>query len=91
MGVVAEHRHAEPDQGLRVLHVEVGDDRVEAFQRRLLQRALGDDLVPLLMIAANKQVMGELVNPRWLTALAGALSSLIIALNVFLLYQVFFG
>jgi len=48
-------------------------------------------LVPLLMIAANKNVMGELVNPRWLTALAGALSSLIIALNVFLLYQVFFG
>ncbi len=48
-------------------------------------------LVPLLMIAANKKVMGDLVNPRWLTALAGALSSLIIALNVFLLYQVFFG
>jgi manganese transport protein len=48
-------------------------------------------LVPLLMIAANKKVMGELVNPRWLTVLAGALSSLIIALNVFLLYQVFFG
>ncbi len=48
-------------------------------------------LVPLLMIAANKEVMGELVNPRWLSALAGALSGLIIALNVFLLYQVFFG
>jgi manganese transport protein len=48
-------------------------------------------LVPLLMIAADKQVMGELVNPRWLTALAGVLSALIIALNVFLLFQVFFG
>jgi manganese transport protein len=48
-------------------------------------------LVPLLMIAANKEVMGELANPRWLSALAGVLASLIIALNVFLLFQVFFG
>jgi manganese transport protein len=48
-------------------------------------------LVPLLMIARDREVMGALVNPGWLTALAGALASLIIALNVFLLYQVFFG
>jgi manganese transport protein len=48
-------------------------------------------LVPLLVIAANKKIMGELANPRWLTALAGALAALIIALNVFLLFQVFFG
>jgi manganese transport protein len=48
-------------------------------------------LVPLLMIAANKEVMGELANPRWLSALAGVLASLIIALNAFLLCQLFFG
>jgi manganese transport protein len=48
-------------------------------------------LVPLLMIAANKKVMGDLANPRWLTAIAGALAGLIIALNVFLLFEVFFG
>jgi manganese transport protein len=48
-------------------------------------------LVPLLIIAANKQVMGDLANPRWLSALAGVLAGLIIALNVFLLFQVFFG
>ena len=29
--------------------------------------------------------MGALVNPRWLTALAGVLAAMIIALNVFLL------
>ncbi|HET9154733.1 MAG TPA: Nramp family divalent metal transporter [Solirubrobacterales bacterium] len=44
-------------------------------------------LVPLLMIAANEKIMGELVNPRWLTAIAGALAALIIALNAFLLVQ----
>ena len=48
-------------------------------------------LVPLLIIAADRSVMGELVNPRWLSLLAGALAAMIIALNVFLLYQVFFG
>ncbi|HEY2477605.1 MAG TPA: Nramp family divalent metal transporter [Solirubrobacterales bacterium] len=44
-------------------------------------------LVPLLMFAANREVMGELVNPRWLTGVAGALAVMIIALNVFLLYE----
>jgi manganese transport protein len=44
-------------------------------------------LVPLLLIAAKREVMGELVNPRWLSALAGVLAALIIALNVFLLYE----
>jgi manganese transport protein len=44
-------------------------------------------LVPLLMIASKREVMGDLVNPRWLSAVAGTIAALIIALNVFLLYQ----
>src|SRR5919197_1142338 len=48
-------------------------------------------LVPLLVIARRRDVMGELANPGWLSALAGALGTMIIALNVFLLEQVFFG
>ena len=48
-------------------------------------------LIPLLIIASRREVMGALANPRWLTALAGTLGALIIALNVFLLQQVFFG
>jgi manganese transport protein len=48
-------------------------------------------LVPLLMIAANKRIMGELVNPRWVTAIAGTLAALIIALNAFLLLQLALG
>jgi len=48
-------------------------------------------LVPLLVIASKREVMGGLVNPRWLSVLAGVLASLIIALNLFLLVQVFFG
>ncbi|HET9185853.1 MAG TPA: Nramp family divalent metal transporter [Solirubrobacterales bacterium] len=48
-------------------------------------------LVPLLMLAAKREVMGSLVNPPWLTVVAGVLAGLIIALNVFLLFQVFLG
>ncbi|HWH21265.1 MAG TPA: Nramp family divalent metal transporter [Solirubrobacterales bacterium] len=44
-------------------------------------------LVPLLIIASKREIMGDLVNPRWLSAIAGVLATLIIALNVFLLYQ----
>ena len=48
-------------------------------------------LVPLVVLASRRSVMGALVNPPWLSALAGALASLIIALNVFLLWQLFFA
>jgi manganese transport protein len=44
-------------------------------------------LVPLVVIAAKREVMGDLVNPRWLTAIAAVLAGLIIALNVFLLFE----
>ncbi|HEX3733676.1 MAG TPA: Nramp family divalent metal transporter [Solirubrobacterales bacterium] len=48
-------------------------------------------LVPLVIISSKRDVMGALVNPPWLTAVAGTIAALIIALNVFLLQQVFFG
>jgi manganese transport protein len=48
-------------------------------------------LVPLVIIASKREVMGSLVNPRWLTVLASVLAAMIIALNVFLLEQVFFA
>jgi manganese transport protein len=48
-------------------------------------------LVPLVMLTRRRDLMGNLANPRWLTGLVGLLSALIIALNLFLLQQVFFG
>jgi Mn2+/Fe2+ NRAMP family transporter len=35
--------------------------------------------------------MGSMVNPRWVSAFAGLLAAMIIALNVFLIQQLFFG
>jgi manganese transport protein len=48
-------------------------------------------LVPLVMLTRDPELMGSLANPRWLTGVASVLSGLIIALNVFLLEQVFIG
>jgi manganese transport protein len=48
-------------------------------------------LVPLLLIAADRKVMGDLVNPHWLSALAGVLATLIIALNAFLIFDLAVG
>jgi manganese transport protein len=48
-------------------------------------------LVPLVMLCRRRELMGSLTNPPWLTALVSVLSGLIIALNVFLLEQVFIG
>ena len=48
-------------------------------------------LVPLLLIARRRDVMGAMANPWWLSLLGGVLGSLIIALNVFLVLQLFFG
>ena len=48
-------------------------------------------LVPLLVIARKRDVMGPLANPGWLTAIASVVAAMIIGLNLFLLQQVFFG
>jgi manganese transport protein len=48
-------------------------------------------LVPLLLVARRRDLMGSLANPAWLTAVVGVLASMIIALNAFLLEQLFIG
>lgn len=48
-------------------------------------------LIPLLIFCSDRKLMGNLVNHRITTMLAWVVASLIIALNVFLLYQTFFG
>ncbi|HEV7400315.1 MAG TPA: Nramp family divalent metal transporter [Solirubrobacterales bacterium] len=76
-----------------LLVLAIGVDPTDALvgSQVVLSFGIPFALVPLLIVASRGEVMGDLVNPRWLTALAGVLAALIIALNVFLLYQVFFG
>ncbi|MFC4619593.1 Nramp family divalent metal transporter [Camelliibacillus cellulosilyticus] len=48
-------------------------------------------LVPLLMFTSNKKIMGGLVNKKTTTVIGTIIAILIIALNLFLLYQTLFG
>jgi manganese transport protein len=48
-------------------------------------------LIPLLIHCRNRQVMGVLVNRRATTAIAMVVVTLIVSLNVFLLYRTFLG
>jgi manganese transport protein len=48
-------------------------------------------LILLLIHCRNRQVMGVLVNRRATTAIAMVVLTLIVSLNVFLLYRTFLG
>jgi manganese transport protein len=47
-------------------------------------------MVPLVMFTRNKKLMGNLVNSRLTNWAAYAVATMIISLNIFLLYQTFF-
>jgi manganese transport protein len=61
------------------------------FSQVVLSFGIPFALVPLLLIARKRDVMGAFANPGWLTAIAGVLAAVIISLNLFLLQQAFFG
>jgi len=59
------------------------------FSQVVLSFGIPFALVPLLLIARRRDIMGALANPGWLTAVAGSLAGLIIALNAFLIADLF--
>jgi manganese transport protein len=48
-------------------------------------------LVPLLLLTRRADIMGALVNRRITTAVTGGVASVIIALNLYLVYVMFAG
>jgi manganese transport protein len=48
-------------------------------------------LIPLVMLTRRRDVMGDMVNRRLTTLVAGTVAALIVGLNGFLLYQTFAG
>jgi manganese transport protein len=76
---------------LVVLAIGVDPTRALVVSQVVLSFGIPFALIPLLIIARRREVMGALVNPAWLTAIASVLAAMIIALNLFLLHQLFFG
>jgi len=61
------------------------------FSQVVLSFGIPFALLPLLAVCRDRQLMGDLVNRRITTALATAVVSIIIGLNVFLLFKTFVG
>ncbi len=76
---------------LIILAIGLDPTRALVISQVVLSFGIPFALIPLLLIARKKRVMGALVNPTWLTAFAAVLAAAIICLNAFLLFDLFVG
>jgi manganese transport protein len=76
---------------LVILAIGLNPSRSLVISQVVLSFGIPFALIPLLIHCRNRQVMGALVNRRATTAIATVVVALIVCLNVFLLYQTFFG
>jgi manganese transport protein len=74
-----------------VVAVGVDPSRTLVISQVVLSFGIPFALVPLILFTSKRDLMGELVNRRVTTVAASAVAAVIIGLNVFLLYQTFFG
>lgn len=70
---------------------EKGTGQLLILSQVVLSLQLPFAMVPLVMFTASKSKMGPFVAPRWITALAAITAVVIIALNVKLVVDFFFG
>jgi manganese transport protein len=61
------------------------------FSQVVLSLQLSFAVIPLVMFTSDRRLMGEFVNPTWLKLLAGAVATIIVGLNSWLLLQTFWG
>jgi manganese transport protein len=64
---------------------EKGTGQLLILSQVILSLQLSFAVIPLVMFTADRQKMGELVAPRWLSALAWGVAAVIVLLNVKLL------
>lgn len=61
------------------------------FSQVILSMQLSFAVIPLVMFTSNRRIMGEFVNPVWLTGIAWTVAIGIAGLNLWLLWQSFWG
>jgi manganese transport protein len=76
---------------LIVIFIGLDPTRTLVISQVVLSFGLPFAVIPLVIFTSRKDLMGALVNRRLTTVLAGLAAFLIVALNFFLLYQIFFG
>jgi manganese transport protein len=76
---------------LVVLALGLDPTRTLVISQVVLSFGIPFALVPMILLTSRKRVMGALVNQRGTTILACLVAAVIIALNLFLVQQQFFG
>jgi manganese transport protein len=76
---------------LIVLAIGLDPTRSLVISQVILSFGIPFALVPVVVLTRRRDIMGPLVNRRTTTVLASVVAGLIIALNLFLLFQTFFG
>ena len=76
---------------LIVLAIGLDPSRALIISQVVLSFGIPFALVPLVLLTSKRDLMGPLVNRRITTITASVVAALISALNLFLLYQTFFG
>jgi manganese transport protein len=76
---------------LIVLAAGVSPSRALVISQVVLSFGIPFALVPLVLLTRRRDIMGALVNRPLTTALAGCVAAMIIALNLFLIYETVFG
>ncbi|MBD3768043.1 MAG: Nramp family divalent metal transporter [Gammaproteobacteria bacterium] len=66
-----------------------GTAQLLVLSQVILSLQLPFALVPLWMMTKDQELMGNFVNPLWLTLLTGLITSIIIVLNIMLLWNFF--
>ena len=76
---------------LVVIAIGLDPTRTLVLSQVVLSFGLPFAMIPLVLFTARADLMGVLVNRRPTTVVFGAVTLLIIALNMFLLYQILLG
>ena len=74
-----------------ILYGERGTGQLIVLSQVILSLQLPFAVFPLVIFTGDKSKMGELVAPMWMRAIAWPVALIIAALNVWLLWQTFFG
>ena len=74
-----------------ILYGERGTGALLIFSQVVLSLQLPFAVFPLVLFVGDRRKMGALVAPRWMMWLAWPVAVIIAALNVWLLYQTFWG
>jgi manganese transport protein len=80
-----------PAAGVTIFYGEGGAAKLLIFSQVVLSLQLSFAVIPLVMFTADRRKMGAFVSPRWLTALAGLIATVIVVLNLKLLVDFVIG